>query len=110
MLSSTLTAFLPQFIFAFVASATLIPLFSKIAGKSGAVARVYAGPFRQPKGIPLFGGAAMGVVIISGALFFKLNGASYLLLCSAPILITGLLDDFTELMAQPKFIGQFLGA
>src|SRR4051812_40504408 len=108
--SAFFLTFLRLFLFAFSAAAVLMPLSSRIAKKWGALARVYNGPQRQPKGIPLLGGAAISLALFSGIFFFKIGGAATLLICSLPVLIAGIADDFTELKATPKFFGQLASA
>jgi UDP-GlcNAc:undecaprenyl-phosphate/decaprenyl-phosphate GlcNAc-1-phosphate transferase len=95
----------------FIVSILITPLIKKLA--------MYIGATDQPNQrkvhhstMPRMGGLAIFISFIVGIMIFKpINPASIsILLGSAIIVITGILDDLFELSAKYKFIGQFAAA
>lgn len=95
----------------FIASILLTPLVKKLAFKLGAMDKPERRKVHQ-KVMPRMGGLAIYISFVIGALVINPDKAYHypILLGSAIIIVTGMLDDIYNLSAKVKFLAQTLAA
>ena len=95
----------------FIASILLTPLVKKLAFKLGAMDKPEQRKVHQ-KVMPRMGGLAIYISFVIGALVINPDKAYHypILLGSAIIIVTGMLDDIYNLSAKVKFLAQTLAA
>lgn len=90
-------------VFAFVLSFLLVPGTIYLSRRLKLTSRFSAHRFIQEP-IPLLGGVAIYLTFLTVVLSYQVSLGLQLVVASFPIFLMGLLDDFRDLSARPKFV------
>ena len=94
-------------VYAFILSFVLVPATIYLSRRWDVISRFGAHRTKKEQ-VPLLGGVAVFVTFLISTYFAAGNIGFQLALASIPIFAMGLMDDFWELSARPKFLLQFL--